>query len=182
MLQGLKALGVAVSMDDFGTGYSSLSYLRKFPFDKVKIDRSFVGGLGVDPSAATIVRAAIALAARSASARWPKGIETEEQMAFLAEAGCAEAQGYLISRPLPAHEARRLSLRPRARERPLAAVAIASLALRHVTAEQTACVRRGGGGASGEAQRHLLSCRQPPAPAPRTAPAPRGVRSALPSN
>jgi diguanylate cyclase (GGDEF)-like protein len=105
LLQSIKKLGVAVAMDDFGTGYSSFGYLRKFPFDKLKIDRSFVGALGVDSSAASIVRAAIALSNALGIGSVAEGIETEEQMAFLAEAGCSEAQGYLISKPMSASDA-----------------------------------------------------------------------------
>ena len=101
-LHALRDLGIAIAMDDFGTGHSSLSYMRKFPFDKVKIDKSFVGVLGVDSSAATIVRSAAALASALGMASVAEGVETEDQMSFLVEAGCAEAQGYLISRPLPA--------------------------------------------------------------------------------
>jgi diguanylate cyclase (GGDEF)-like protein len=134
-LHALKKLGVAVSMDDFGTGYSSLSYLRKFPFDKMKIDKTFVGGLGADPSAATIVKAAIALANALGIGSVAEGIETEEQMAFLAEAGCLEAQGYLIGRPMPSTDADAFLARG-AKERPQ--VVGNPLILRHVTAEQTA--------------------------------------------
>jgi len=101
VLHALRNLGIAIAMDDFGTGYSSLSYLQKFPFDKVKIDRSFVGGLRVDSSAAPIVRAAVAMAGALGMVSVAEGIETEDQMAFLVEVGCAEAQGFLISRPLP---------------------------------------------------------------------------------
>ena len=83
ILHELRDLGIAIAMDDFGTGYSSLSYLRKFPFDKVKIDQSFVGGLGADDSAADIVRAAVALAARSAWCRSPKASRQRIRCRFL---------------------------------------------------------------------------------------------------
>ncbi len=106
-LHAMRERGAAVAMDDFGSGYSSLSNLHKFPFDKVKIDKSFVGGLGTDPSAETIVRAAIALADALRIGSVAEGIETEAQMKFLADAGCLEAQGYLISRPMPFADARK---------------------------------------------------------------------------
>ncbi len=106
-LHAMRERGAAVAMDDFGSGYSSLSNLQKFPFDKVKIDKSFVGGLGTDPSAETIVRAAIALADALRIGSVAEGIETEAQMKFLADAGCLEAQGYLISRPMPFADARK---------------------------------------------------------------------------
>lgn len=105
VLQAVKKLGVAVALDDFGTGYSSLSYLRKFPFDKVKIDKSFVGALGADPSAATIVRSAIVLADALGIGSVAEGIETEDQMAFLTDADCGEGQGYLFGKPMPAADA-----------------------------------------------------------------------------
>jgi diguanylate cyclase (GGDEF)-like protein len=100
-LNELVALGVRVSMDDFGTGYSSLSYLRKFPFDKIKIDQSFVSQLPEDDESAAIVRAIITMAKCLGMATTVEGVETQAQFAFSVDAGCDTLQGYLISRPLP---------------------------------------------------------------------------------
>ena len=94
-LVALKALGTQVSLDDFGTGYSSLTQLRSFPFDRVKIDRSFAD----DPA---VVRAVAALGASLGMRTTAEGVETAEQLARLHEDGCTEAQGYLLSRPVPA--------------------------------------------------------------------------------
>ena len=92
--------GVRISMDDFGTGYSSLGYLRRFPFDKIKIDQSFVRQLPDDPESAAIVRAILAMGACLGMATTVEGVETPEQMAFSAAEGCTYVQGFLISRPL----------------------------------------------------------------------------------
>jgi diguanylate cyclase (GGDEF)-like protein len=100
-LNELVALGVRVSMDDFGTGYSSLSYLRKFPFDKIKIDQSFVSQLPEDDESAAIVRAIITMAKCLGMTTTVEGVETQAQFAFSVDAGCDTLQGYLISRPLP---------------------------------------------------------------------------------
>jgi EAL domain-containing protein (putative c-di-GMP-specific phosphodiesterase class I) len=97
----VRELGVRVSMDDFGTGYSSLSYLRSFPFDKIKIDQSFVRGQSDDPSGMAIVRAIAGLGQSLGMATLAEGVETEEQLARVATDGCTDVQGYLISRPLP---------------------------------------------------------------------------------
>jgi predicted signal transduction protein with EAL and GGDEF domain len=105
----MKALGVSIAMDDFGTGYSSLSYLRRFPFDKVKIDRSFVLGLGVEgEDCGAIIRAVADLCDGLGMAATAEGVETEEQLARLAAEGLAEEQGYLFGRPVPASEISRL--------------------------------------------------------------------------
>jgi diguanylate cyclase (GGDEF)-like protein/PAS domain S-box-containing protein len=101
ILRRLKALGVRISMDDFGTGYSSLSNLQAFPFDKIKIDRSFISDLERNAQAATIVRAVIALGRGLNLPVVAEGVETKEQLAFLSREACAEVQGYLLGRPLP---------------------------------------------------------------------------------
>ncbi len=119
-LHRLRALGVRISLDDFGTGYSSLSYLRRFPFDKIKIDRSFVAGLPDDQDANAIVRAVTGLARDLAMVTTAEGVETPRQMQRLKQLGCDEMQGYLLSRPRPAAEIARLFF-PHARARAAAA-------------------------------------------------------------
>jgi diguanylate cyclase (GGDEF)-like protein len=101
ILLQVRELGVRVSMDDFGTGYSSLSYLRSFPFDKIKIDQSFVRGRSDDPSGMAIVRAIAGLGRSLGMTTLAEGVETEEQLARVEADGCIDVQGYLISRPLP---------------------------------------------------------------------------------
>jgi EAL domain-containing protein (putative c-di-GMP-specific phosphodiesterase class I) len=101
ILRRLKALGVRIAMDDFGTGYSSLSNLQAFPFDKIKIDRSFISNLQRNSQAATIVRAVIALGRGLNLPVVAEGVETREQLAFLSSEACSEVQGYLFGRPLP---------------------------------------------------------------------------------
>jgi predicted signal transduction protein with EAL and GGDEF domain len=101
-LHSIRDMGSAIAMDDFGTGYSSLSYLRRFPFDKIKVDQSFIRELGQREDSVAIVRAATGLAKALGMEAVAEGIETEEQFAHVAIAGCSEAQGYLISRPMPA--------------------------------------------------------------------------------
>ncbi|WP_291866736.1 EAL domain-containing protein [Bradyrhizobium sp.] len=101
LLRRLKSLGVCISMDDFGSGYSSLSYLQAFPFDKIKIDRAFVVNLGRNPQSASIVRAVIGLGHGLEMSIVAEGVETLEQLAFLAEAGCDGVQGYFLGKPLP---------------------------------------------------------------------------------
>ncbi len=117
-LHRLRGLGARIAMDDFGTGYSSLSYLRSFPFDKIKIDRSFVRGLSSSPGdgeqaaaaaaeageCAAIVRAIAGLGASFGMATTAEGVETEEQLRRIRDEGCTEAQGFLVSRPVPAGE------------------------------------------------------------------------------
>jgi diguanylate cyclase (GGDEF)-like protein len=100
VLKKVRAVGVRVSMDDFGTGYSSLSYLRSFPFDKIKIDQSFVRGNPDDPNCMAIVRAIAALGKALGMTTTAEGVETEEQLARVTADGCTDVQGYLISRPL----------------------------------------------------------------------------------
>ena len=101
LLRRLKGLGVRISMDDFGSGYSSLSYLQAFPFDKIKIDRTFVMNLGRNPQSAAIVRAVIGLGHGLEMSIVAEGVETEEQLKFLADEGCDAVQGYFIGKPLP---------------------------------------------------------------------------------
>ena len=100
ILRQMKSLGVKIAMDDFGTGYSSLSYLQSFPFDKIKIDRSFVSSLHSNENSEAIIRAIIGLGRGLRVPLIAEGVETEEQLEFLRSAGCGEAQGYLIGRPL----------------------------------------------------------------------------------
>jgi diguanylate cyclase (GGDEF)-like protein/PAS domain S-box-containing protein len=101
ILRRLKNLGVRIAMDDFGTGYSSLSYLQSFPFDKIKIDRSFVANLNHGQQSATIIRAVIALGRGLDLPVVAEGVETEAQLAFLAAESCNGVQGYLVGRPMP---------------------------------------------------------------------------------
>ena len=111
ILHSLKALGVRVAMDDFGTGYSSLSYLRSFPFDKIKIDQSFVRDLCIKDGTDFIVRAVIGLGASLGMTTTAEGVETEAQLAQLRAEGCDEVQGYLFSRPVPVSEVAAVILR-----------------------------------------------------------------------
>src|SRR6202035_986448 len=100
-LHALRALGVRISMDDFGTGYSSLSYLRSFPFDKIKIDQSFVRDLGANRDAQAIVRSIISLGIGLGVTITAEGVETEAELSCLRVEGCHEAQGFLFSRARP---------------------------------------------------------------------------------
>ncbi len=104
VLHDLKSLGVRISMDDFGTGYSSLSYLRSFPFDKIKIDQTFVRDIIDDPNARAIIKAVTDLGASLGIVTTAEGVETVEQLEQLRRQGCQEIQGYLISRPVPPAE------------------------------------------------------------------------------
>src|ERR1700682_3517285 len=101
LLRRLKALGVRISMDDFGSGYSSLSYLQAFPFDKIKIDRAFVINLGRNLQSAAIVRAVIGLGHGLEMSIVAEGVETQEQLGFLADEGCDAVQGYFLGKPAP---------------------------------------------------------------------------------
>ena len=119
LLRSIAALGVRIALDDFGTGYSSLSFVHTFPLSRIKIDRSFVRGLGHDPQATAIVRAIVGLSRNLGLAVTAEGVETEEQRRLLVRERCPELQGYLFGRPearprLPEPE-------PRAEGRPVAA-------------------------------------------------------------
>ena len=107
-LHQLRDLGVRISMDDFGIGYSSLNYLRKFPFDKIKIDRSFVQDLASSEDAKAIVRAITGLGASLGMTTTGEGVETQEMLDYLKEQGCTEGQGYFFGKPSPASEAFKL--------------------------------------------------------------------------
>ena len=101
VLRELHGLGVRIAMDDFGTGYSSLSYLRRFPFDKIKIDQSFVRDLFDSPENVAIVRAAIGLGRALGMTVLAEGVETAAERDVLTAEGCHELQGYLFGRPAP---------------------------------------------------------------------------------
>ncbi len=103
-LHRLRELGVRIAMDDFGTGYSSLSYLRSFPFDKIKIDRSFINDLDERDESGAIVQAVTSLASRLKIATTAEGVETQAQLQMIQDLGCTEMQGYFYSRPVPAKE------------------------------------------------------------------------------
>jgi diguanylate cyclase (GGDEF)-like protein len=100
-LKKLKALGVSIALDDFGTGYASMSYLSSFPFDKIKIDQSFVRNMLDSPDSRAIIKATIGLAKDLKMSTTAEGVETEEQLNALRLAGASQAQGYLIAKPMP---------------------------------------------------------------------------------
>ena len=101
ILRELKALGIRISMDDFGTGYSCLGTLRSFPFDKIKVDRSFVSDLENNPDSGAIIHAVLGLGHSLGMVTCAEGVETIEQLSFLRNEGCAEIQGYIYSKPKP---------------------------------------------------------------------------------
>jgi EAL domain-containing protein (putative c-di-GMP-specific phosphodiesterase class I) len=103
-LNGLKEIGVHVTVDDFGTGYSSLSYLKRFPIQTLKLDKSFVSGIPVDADATAITAAVIAMAHAMNLSVVAEGVEREEQRSYLIEKECDEVQGFLVSRPLTAEQ------------------------------------------------------------------------------
>jgi EAL domain-containing protein (putative c-di-GMP-specific phosphodiesterase class I) len=108
ILHALRAIGVRVALDDFGTGYSSLSYLRRFPFDKIKIDRSFISSLTQEGGSSGIVRAVVAMAAEHKMVTTAEGVETEEQRIVLQDLRCGEMQGFLFSPARASEDIRKL--------------------------------------------------------------------------
>jgi diguanylate cyclase (GGDEF)-like protein len=108
MLHQLRALGVRIAMDDFGTGYSSLSYLQRFPFDKIKVDKSFVQGLGHEASSRAVLRTVASLGASLCVETTAEGVETEQQLLAVKAEGISQVQGYLVSKPKPIAEIRQL--------------------------------------------------------------------------
>jgi EAL domain-containing protein (putative c-di-GMP-specific phosphodiesterase class I) len=119
ILGQLRELGVRIAMDDFGTGYSSLNYLRRFPFDKVKIDKSFIEHIADDPSSLAIVQAVISIAKSRDIATTAEGVEKQEQLELLRALGCTEMQGFLFSPAKPAAELAPMLLpRPAEQRRP----------------------------------------------------------------
>ena len=103
-LHQLKELGISIAMDDFGTGYSSLGYLRSFPFDKIKIDQSFIRDLSKNKDSLAILRAVVGLGSSLSIVTTAEGVETQNQLEILRSEGCTEAQGYFFSQPRPAAE------------------------------------------------------------------------------
>jgi EAL domain-containing protein (putative c-di-GMP-specific phosphodiesterase class I) len=112
-LERLRALGVHLSVDDFGTGYSSLAYLRRFPVDALKVDRSFVAGLGRDPEDSAIVEAVVSMAHSLGLSVIAEGVETDGQLARLRDLGCELAQGFYFAAPVPSSALDRLTARAR---------------------------------------------------------------------
>jgi len=102
VLEQLRSLGVRIALDDFGTGYSSLSYLHRFPFDKIKIDRSFVKDIGEPEDSSPIVQAVVTMATARRMMTTAEGVETEQQRSILKQLGCSQMQGYLFSPAVPA--------------------------------------------------------------------------------
>ena len=108
ILHQLRSIGVRIALDDFGTGYSSLSYLKRFPFDKIKIDRCFVADIAEASGAPVIVQAVVNIASASNMTTVAEGVETEAQREMLRMLGCTEMQGYLFSAPKAAADVRKL--------------------------------------------------------------------------
>jgi EAL domain-containing protein (putative c-di-GMP-specific phosphodiesterase class I) len=104
ILHQLRDLGIKIAMDDFGTGYSSLGYLRSFPFDKIKIDQSFIHDLPTKEDSLAIIRAVVGLSSSLGITTTAEGVETKEQLERLTSEGCNEVQGFLFSPPRPAAE------------------------------------------------------------------------------
>jgi EAL domain-containing protein (putative c-di-GMP-specific phosphodiesterase class I) len=108
ILHQLRAIGVRIALDDFGTGYSSLSYLKRFPFDKIKIDRCFVSDIAEIDGSSSIVQAVVNIAAARNMTTTAEGVETEQQKEILRRLDCTEMQGYLFSAAKPGPEVRQL--------------------------------------------------------------------------
>ena len=108
ILHQLRDIGVRIALDDFGTGYSSLSYLQRFPFDKIKIDRCFITDIAEPEGSSSIVQAVVTIAADRHMTTTAEGVETEQQRELLRGLGCAEMQGWLFSKAVPAAELRRM--------------------------------------------------------------------------
>jgi diguanylate cyclase (GGDEF)-like protein len=125
MLHQLRDLGVQIVNDDFGTGYSSLGRLQRFPFDKIKIDRAFVDNITENPGSLNIVRAVIELANGFGIAATAEGVETQQQLDSISSEGCTQMQGFLFSKPLPAHRIPSLLLSQAAKCKPASAEAAA---------------------------------------------------------
>jgi EAL domain-containing protein (putative c-di-GMP-specific phosphodiesterase class I) len=122
ILRRLKQLGVRIAMDDFGSGYSSLSYLQSFPFDKIKIDKTFVANLDHSPQSAAIIRAVIGLGRGLELPIVAEGVETKSQLDFLTREACDQVQGYVVGRPLPIEDYADLIGRPPVEQRRLVRV------------------------------------------------------------
>jgi EAL domain-containing protein (putative c-di-GMP-specific phosphodiesterase class I) len=103
-LASLKRLGVRLAIDDFGTGYSSLSYLNRFPVDAVKVDRSFIDGLGTERNDSALVAAIVAMASALGLEVTAEGVETQQQLSILKGLHCERAQGFYLARPMPSAE------------------------------------------------------------------------------
>src|SRR5262249_3831312 len=112
MIQSLKDIGLKLALDDFGTGYSSLSYLLRVPFDKIKVDQSFVRGATDDGSRnAALIRAMVGLAADLQMVTTAEGVETQEELTLVRNLGCSLIQGYIFGKPMAAEEARELAMK-----------------------------------------------------------------------
>jgi diguanylate cyclase (GGDEF)-like protein/PAS domain S-box-containing protein len=109
-LRKLTGMGVHISIDDFGTGYSSLNYLKKLPIERIKIDKSFISDIATDPDDRAIISAVTSMARQMGLRTVAEGVENEEQLAFVKEAGCDEVQGFLMSRPLPPERFREMAM------------------------------------------------------------------------
>jgi EAL domain-containing protein (putative c-di-GMP-specific phosphodiesterase class I) len=115
-IRRLKDVGITIALDDFGTGYSSISYLTKFPFDRIKIDRSFTQGIGIRPDCDAVIASVLALARGLDISVTAEGVETDQQFALLRNAGADLLQGYLFGRPVPLDKLQ-FVMAPRSRSR-----------------------------------------------------------------
>ncbi|VAW69054.1 diguanylate cyclase/phosphodiesterase (GGDEF & EAL domains) with PAS/PAC sensor(s), partial [hydrothermal vent metagenome] len=110
VLNDIHDMGIRIALDDFGTGYASMSYLKEFPFDTVKLDRSFVKDIPQDEQSLAIINAMLQLSCALKLSTVAEGVETEQQMAYLADHGCVYGQGYLWARPLSVQALEKLIL------------------------------------------------------------------------